>query len=293
MTQILPYKFGGSTTASSEATKGFILPKIQKNEDAEKSLYIFSAFGKTTNQLEEIYYYWRRGDSVADALIDKLHTWFVDYSHDLSVYSVDKQIEDHFKEFRKLGDMLPHMKENQAKDCILAYGERISLDIMHAFLQARSIPHTKLNALDVVVTNDAFGSAEINLDETKNRLVSAIKQSPYKVFIMEGFIGKTLEGVVATLGREGSDITATVSAALLGSPGVTLFKNTKGVLDENGETIPYLSYDQALEIVEKASHVFIHPKCIQYARLYDMRILVKPYNSNHAGTVIDKNQNSE
>lgn len=293
MIQILPYKFGGSTTASSEANKGFILPKIEKQEDTEKSLYIFSAFGKTTNQLEEIYDYWR-SDSVADALIDKLHTWFVDYSHDLSVYSADEQIKDHFKEFRKLGSMLPHMNEAQAKDSILAYGEIISLDIMHAFLQARSIPHTKLSACDVIVTNDGFGNAEINLEETKNRLASAIKQSQHKVFIIEGFIGKTLEGTITTLGREGSDITATVSAALLGSPSVTLFKNTKGVLDENQETIPYLSYDQALEIVGKASHVFVHPKCIQYARLYDMRILIKPYNSsNHAGTIIYKNQNSE
>lgn len=291
---ILSCKFGGGTTASPEANKSFILPRIEEElKKGSKVLYTFSAFGKYTNDFVAVYDYFERKDPIVDALIDKLQRSFLDYAEQLFGFDAHARIMLRFKEFYKMIERARHMDCVKAKDRILAYGEILSLDIMHVFLRNRNVPHIKLNAFDLIVTNDDFGNAEIDLEKTRERLMAAIKQSKRKVLLISGFIGKTINGDATVLGREGSDITATACAGMLGASSVTLFKNTKGVLDNNEETIPYLSFDQCEEMLRTANHAFIHPKCIQYARFYDMKIFIKPYNSDHLGTIIYKNPSNE
>eukprot|EP00883_Tetradesmus_obliquus_P009035 jgi/Sobl393_1/19801/SZX59844.1 len=108
----------------------------------------------------------------------------------------------------------------RAKDSLVSFGERMSTRIFASFLRVNGVPARQHDAAEIgVVTSDDFGNADILYDQTLSKLRSSLTQEPEgprEVQVVTGFLGKGVQtGAITTLGRGGSDLTATVLGAAM------------------------------------------------------------------------------
>jgi aspartate kinase len=179
-------------------------------------------------------------------------------------------------------------------DLVASYGERISVRGVAATLTAKGIPATHHDAFDVgMITDESFGGAE-PLPESEALLrdrVGALARSG-RVPVITGFVGKTLDGRVTTLGRGGSDYSAAVVGAAVGADEIEIWTDVPGVMSSDprvvaeAHTIPVLSFDEAAELAYFGAKV-LHPKTIHPAVRRGIPVRVKnTFEPAHPGTVI-------
>lgn len=179
-------------------------------------------------------------------------------------------------------------------DLVASYGERISVRGIAATLTAKGIPATHHDAFDVgMITDDQFGGAEplASSDGLLREQVSALARSG-RVPVITGFVGRTLDGRVTTLGRGGSDYSAAVVGAAVGADEIEIWTDVPGVMSSDprvvpeAHTIPVLSFDEAAELAYFGAKV-LHPKTIHPAVRKGIPVRVKnTFEPAHPGTVI-------
>ncbi len=158
------------------------------------------------------------------------------------------------------------------QDSVLAVGEQLSSALLAATLRSFGIAAVNVDARRCIITNDDFGSAAPLVNETAKRtqaeLLPALTAS--QVPVLGGFIGATAGGVTTTLGRGGSDYTASIVGAVISAREIQIWTDVTGVLTAdpqvvpNAFTIPRLSYAEAAELAYFGARV-LHPKTIQPA----------------------------
>jgi aspartate kinase len=159
------------------------------------------------------------------------------------------------------------------QDAVLAAGEQLSSALLAATLRSLGVAAVNVDARRCIITNDDFGSAAPLLNETAKRtraeLLPALAASS-QVPVLGGFIGATAAGVTTTIGRGGSDYTASIVGAALSAREIQIWTDVPGVLTAdprvvpNAVTIPRLSYAEAAELAYFGARV-LHPKTIQPA----------------------------
>src|SRR5690606_8006931 len=103
----------------------------------------------------------------------------------------------------------------RTKDRVASYGEWLSSRIISAAMESQQISNTWKDSRELIITNAAFTHAEPDFEQTNNRVISYFSSQPAGLFILPGFIAATPDGITTTLGRGGSDYTASVLAAAL------------------------------------------------------------------------------
>jgi aspartokinase/homoserine dehydrogenase 1 len=164
-----------------------------------------------------------------------------------------------------LGELTP-----RSRDAISALGERLSAPLVAAALADRGVPSEALEATELVVTDSSHGGAEPNMDSTRERCEARLRPllEQEVIPVVTGFIGATPEGVLTTLGRGGSDYSATILAAALQADEVTIWTDVDGLhtadprLVSEGCTIPEISYREASELAYFGAKV-LHPKTLR------------------------------
>jgi aspartokinase/homoserine dehydrogenase 1 len=191
--------------------------------------------------------------------------------------------------------MLVQELSNRTLDLILSYGERLS-----AYIIAQSakpyIPSTYyLDARNLIVTDKNYGSAKVNYEETNSRISKHFKENP-GVPIITGFISSTLEGDTTTLGRGGSDFTASILGAALNAECIEIWTDVDGVLTADPRkvarafSIPQMTYKEALEMSHFGAKV-IHPPTISPALKKNIPLFIKnTFNPHFPGTLISNKQ---
>lgn len=179
-------------------------------------------------------------------------------------------------------------------DLVASFGERISVRAIAATLAQQRVNAKAFDAFDVgMVTDDHFGAAEPlpHHPELLRRAIGA-QVAAGVVPVVTGFIGKTLDGRVTTLGRGGSDYSAAVLGSALGCDEIEIWTDVPGVMSSDprvvGEahTIPSLSFDEAAELAYFGAKV-LHPKTIHPAVKEGIPVRVKnTFEPQHPGTVI-------
>jgi aspartate kinase len=145
------------------------------------------------------------------------------------------------------------------RDYIVSFGERISKMLLIEALESLGIEAVGVDATELIVTSSVFGNADIDYSLTAKRLEKLLDllTMTRAIPVIEGFIGATIDGEVTTLGRGGSDYTATAIAALLRIDEVYLVTDTNGIMScdphitPNAKVVSVLSY---LEANEAALH---------------------------------------
>jgi len=159
----------------------------------------------------------------------------------------------------------------RVKDYILSFGERYSAILMRTALEAVGIDAVNLTGLEAgIITNDRFGDAVplMEIVEGQMRKVVGRYISERIVPVITGFIGATLDGRVTTLGRGGSDYTATLVGRVMGADYVVLYTDVPGVMTgdpryvDNVRVVPRLSYAEAMELAQLGGKKF-HPRTFE------------------------------
>jgi aspartokinase/homoserine dehydrogenase 1 len=185
------------------------------------------------------------------------------------------------------------------RDEVLAVGEPMAALLVSIALREQKVPAEAVDARDFITTDNAFGSAAIEWAPTAERF-NAIKDGWRDVIpIITGFIGRTREALTTTLGRNGSDYTATVVAALLQAGLVTVWTDVPGVMTADPAIVPEaapvdrLSYDEALELAYFGSRMF-HPRTVIPLRDYGAEIVIRStMHPDEPGTRIDGRGNPD
>jgi bifunctional aspartokinase / homoserine dehydrogenase 1 len=158
----------------------------------------------------------------------------------------------------------------RARDEMASLGERLSVFLVAAALAERGITSEVIEATELIVTNSNHGAADPRMHLTRQlcdtRLGPLVRQGI--VPVVTGFIGATPEGVLTTLGRGGSDYSATILAAAVDADEVAIWKDVDGLLTADPHlvpeagTIPEISYEEAGDLAEFGAKV-LHRKTLR------------------------------
>ncbi|XP_054804194.1 aspartokinase 2, chloroplastic-like [Prosopis cineraria] len=292
-------KFGGSSVATAERMRE--VSSLILSFPEERPIIVLSAMGKTTNKLllagEKAVSCGVTNASSIDELnfIKDLHIRTADE------LGVDKSvIAKHLEELEQLLKGISMMKEltPRTQDYLVSFGECMSTRIFAAYLNKIGVKARQYDAFEVgFITTDDFTNADI-LEATYPAVAKRLHGdwvSDPAIPIITGFLGKARKScAVTTLGRGGSDLTATTIGKALGLPEIQVWKDVDGVLtcDPNicpqAEPVPFLTFDEAAELAYFGAQV-LHPQSMRPARESDIPVRVKnSYNPKAPGTLIAK-----
>jgi aspartate kinase len=293
-------KFGGSSVANADRIDHVTaLIKDQIAAGYRPRAVVCSAMGKTTNALLSAGDYALEGRVNIDA-IRTLHNAAFDQfgiSDNVREEVMDllKECEDMLNGVRLIQELSP-----KSLDQLVSYGERCSVRIVAARLNQIGVPAQAFDAWDAgILTDSNFGDAKLlSTSEDAIRNTFQNRLDPDVVAVVTGFIGHDPDGRITTLGRGGSDLTATAIGAACGLDEIQVWKDVDGILSADPRLVPNavpvddVSYDEASELAYFGAQV-LHPIAMQPAMKYDVPVRVKnSYNPEAAGTVIQKRQGS-
>ncbi|MBN1685818.1 MAG: lysine-sensitive aspartokinase 3 [Spirochaetales bacterium] len=187
-----------------------------------------------------------------------------------------------FDELRGLLSGLSLLKECSPRtyDAVLAFGEILSTTVLHARAVASGLDALLLDSRDFMITDSGFTAAIPDFDKTNKAVRDAIRPSKGRLYITQGFIGRAPNGATTTLGRGGSDYTATILGAALGASEVQIWTDVNGIMTSDprvvagARTVDTLSYEEAAELAYFGAKV-VHPSTIQPAIELGIPVLVK------------------
>jgi len=181
----------------------------------------------------------------------------------------------------------------QMLDSVLSFGERLSAPVLAELLIARGLPALFVDSREWTRTDDRFGDALVDWDATRGRIAALQSGWRDRIVVTTGFLGQTGDGRTTTLGRNGSDYTATLLARGLGANEVNFWTDVPGVMTADPELVEdaypltRLSYMEALELANFGARMF-HPRTM--IPLIESGIPLRILNTMHpdgAGTLID------
>ncbi|KAL4378796.1 hypothetical protein GQ457_02G012860 [Hibiscus cannabinus] len=294
-------KFGGSSVASAERMRE--VADLILSFPNERPVIVLSAMGKTTNKLL------LAGEKAVSCGVTNVEAleelFFIKDLHyrTANELGVDRSIVDgHLEVLEQLLKGISMMKELtlRTKDYLVSFGECMSTRIFAAYLNKIGVKARQYDAFEIgFITTDDFTNADI-LEATFPAVAKRLNDDWFSdpaIPIVTGFLGKGWRsGAITTLGRGGSDLTATTIGKALGLREIQVWKDVDGVLtcDPNiypqAEPVPYLTFDEAAELAYFGAQV-LHPQSMRPAREGDIPVRVKnSYNPNAPGTLITRNR---
>lgn len=180
-------------------------------------------------------------------------------------------------------------------DRIVCHGELLSTQLLAAALRARGLPAAARDARPLVRTDRSFQAALVALEPTMKAIAGHFaglgEDGPLQV--VTGFLGSTPEGETTTLGRSGSDLTASLVGAALDAERIEIWTDVPGVMTadprrvEDALPIPRLSYEEMLELSHFGAKV-VYPPTVTPARRKAIPLLVRStLDPEHPGTLVD------
>jgi len=268
-------KFGGSSVESGDAISR--LAGTVSSHLAQQPVVVVSAMGKTTDRLLELAEHARRGDRyLGSKCLDEMRDYHFEVAdqvaHGAPLHRIETSLQRSFRDLRViLFEVADEGREVTPAlvDEIASFGERMSSEIVAAALESRGIPSVHLDAREVILTDNRHTEAKPLYWESYARLRRVI---PYltddgRVVVLGGFIGATEEGVTTTLGRGGSDLTASIVGAGISADEIQIWTDVDGMLTCDPRVIRgthrlrALSYQEAAALAESGAKV-LHPDTV-------------------------------
>jgi aspartate kinase len=179
-------------------------------------------------------------------------------------------------------------------DSISGVGERLSVRLMSATLESLGVPSEPVEATEVIVTDDTHGGALPLTAETRGRAQSALvpRLRAGLVPVVTGFIAASKDGTPTTLGRGGSDLSATILGAALDAADVIIWTDVDGVLTADPRLVPDatllldISYNEAAELAFFGAKV-LHPSTLHPVRRRGIPVWIRnSFSPEIRGTMI-------
>ena len=287
------FKFGGASVKDADGVRNLL--KVLKTVDYNNTVIVVSAMGKTTNSLEKVVdSYLKKNKYLGEYLfeIENFHQIIATSLFDSELSRISSLIKNIFKDLKIFLSTNKSQEYSFIYDQIVCYGEILSTTIIHNFLVSNQINSIWLDAREYIKTDSYYRDSNLDWDITIQKIKSKIKNN--NTYITQGFIASDSNNFTTTLGREGSDYSASIFAYALNATEVTIWKDVAGVLNADpryfSETtlLDYISYREAIELAFYGASV-IHPKTLQPLQRKEIPLYVKSFlNPKAKGTTIKK-----
>ncbi len=295
-------KFGGSSLGNPAALARALDLVAQELEEGSVALVV-SAMGDTTDELLEAVDAAAQGrladaESLVDRIADRAMTGATFALQDVPMAArppIAHTVREVLSPLRDLlkGVSLLRERTAQTVDLILSFGERLSVAVVTPLLVSRGVPAVPVDARDWMRTDDRFGQALVDWPVTRDQLQALAAVWAGSVPVNTGFIGRTADGRTTTLGRNGSDYTASLLARGLGAVEVQGWTDVPGVMSadpnivRDAQPLPRLTYMEALELANFGASLF-HPRTMIPLIEGGIRLRIRrTLDPDAPGTIID------
>ena len=268
-------KFGGTSVESAEAIERVF--GIVKSRLDRRPVVVVSAMGKTTNRLLKI-----ANLAVSGKRDEALRDLVALRDFHLRESGMERTVDEHFQELAELVRGLAVLGELTPRsiDAISSFGERLASLIVTNFFQHRGLNTVHVDSRKVIVTDRRHTQAAPLFEETYARLATAIPPlGKQHIVVMGGFIGSTQDGVTTTLGRGGSDFTASIVGAGIGAEEIQIWTDVDGMLTADPNIVPnarrvkIISFTEAAEMAYFGAKV-LHPATVMPAIDRNIPVLI-------------------
>ncbi|MBI2930006.1 MAG: aspartate kinase [Planctomycetes bacterium] len=279
-------KFGGSSVSDAERIRD-VLEIVRARLD-RAPIVVISAFRGVTDDLFALAEEALRSD------FSRLEKVRARHHEAADALGVDRDLlRENLEELSVLLKGISLVKELTPRtlDYVVSFGERLSTRLIAAAFTRVGVPAEQHDAFDIgLLTDDHFGGAQ-PLPEAEPEIKRHVGRMA-KLPVITGYIGKTRDGDITTLGRNGSDFTATIIGAAVGAEEVQIWSDTDGIMTADPRLVPearpieQLTFEEASELAYYGGKV-LHPATIVPAIL--KRIPVRALNTfkpDHKGTTI-------
>ncbi len=295
------HKFGGSSLATPEALRGVADILLARGEP--RQLIVVSAMHGVTDALIAICAQADARDAGWPDAWNALRQRHLDAAHTLLGARRDAAcgwLEVQFEELRALlATLLPEGTPTEARTLLVqGLGEVLSARLLTECLLERRTDAAMLDAREVlVVTRDEMG-VTVDWPASRERYAGWLAAHSAPCAVATGFIARDEQGRATTLGRNGSDYSAAIFAALAGSPELHIWTDVDGVLSADprlvpeAEVLPALSYFEACELAYFGARV-LHPQTMSPAITHGIPIRIRnTFRPEHPGTLVSDASNT-
>jgi aspartokinase/homoserine dehydrogenase 1 len=296
------HKFGGASLADSAAVRHAV--DIIRRHRPEPTVVVVSAMAGTTDALLGVAQQAGTGEArTVASLIARLRSRHAEVARALLPAGRERAdvlayISDVFEELEALAQGLRLLREltSRTTDYLISRGERLSARLVEAALEADGAKAKYVDAIELIHTDAAFGQAAPDFPRTDRSVqrVLAPLLARGVIPVVPGFIGATPDGEVATLGRGGSDLTATLLARGLGAARVSLWKDVPGLLTADprvvpdARVVPQLHAREAAELAYYGAKV-LHPRALIPVTGRRIPVFVRPFaDAGSPGTEVSE-----
>jgi aspartokinase/homoserine dehydrogenase 1 len=284
------FKFGGASLADAAAVRHAI--DLILTPRPSPVVTVVSALAGVTDALLAMAESARTGDfRAADAAVDRLEARHVAVAEGIiptrrARAALVKELEEAFAELRTLAHGVASLREltPRTRDFLVARGEQLSARLVVAGMQARRAKAQYVEAAELIVTDGVFGNAFPDLAATdrrvRDRLAPLLRRRVMPV--VPGFVGASPDGALVTLGRGGSDLTATVLGRALKAQRITLWKDVPGLMTTDprlvpsARIVPQLNVREAAELAYYGAKV-LHPRALIPLARIQVPVFVRPF----------------
>lgn len=297
---VFVYKFGGTSVQTADRIRR-VVELVTREEVEGLRVVVISALGGVTDKLVEAIEEALARSGTHSEILEDMKARHLGALEELAdaeeVDALREEMEAHFTELSELLDGVYLLRECtlRTRDAILGMGELLSAPLGAAAFRSAGHKAVAMDARSFIRTDASFGEANVLFDST-NKLVSAAFQEvdPDTIAVVTGFIAATDRGVSTTLGRSGSDYTATVLGGALKAQRVVIWTDVDGVLSADPRLVPdtfalpQLSYREAAELAYFGAKV-LHPRTMRPLQRQQIPLRIRnTLNPDAPGTLISE-----
>lgn len=301
-------KFGGTSVESAEMMKRVAEIIQGYHEDGKRIIVVTSAMKGVTDQLSTICdHIERKNYAERNNILNKVINIHIQAMKNLSLKDEERRVleEDLYEvlygeydgkfEDSLLADVVNEFwMTPELSDRILSYGERLSARLLVASLHARRINTLLIDSTNVIKTTSDFGQGNVLFNDTEKNaqhILNPLLKADI-IPVVTGFIGSTSDGKITTLGRGGSDYTASIIGRVIKAGEVWIWTDVDGVyttdpkVDKDAKVIPEMTYELA-DVMAKDGHKVLCSRTIE--PLFGTKIVLRvknTFNPSAPGTKI-------
>ncbi len=296
-------KFGGTSVADAQCIRRVVDILEQHHKAGDEVAVVVSAQRGVTDQLIEIAgkLPTAKDDSAIAPLIQALskrHMLTLEGAAPDQVAVVGAELEERLISLQSILFAIYNLREltPRSRDHIISFGERLLAPIVSAAIRERGIASTVLDGCEAGILTTAQHGESTSLPESDERIQRRVGPLLKKeIPVIMGFMGCTREGILTTLGRSGSDYSASIIGAGIDADEIWIWTDVDGIMTcdprviNDARVMPSLSYLEVMELSYFGAKV-MHPRSIEPAMRKNILVRVKnTFNPTHPGTVIVRN----
>jgi len=295
-------KFGGSSVANASQIRQVL--SILAAQDKPMAVVV-SALGGVTDDLHALGKLAAKGDIAYTDRLKEVESRHINLVQELipvakqsAVLSATKQMLNQLETILEGVHMIRELSP-KTQDTLLSFGELLSHKIIAHAAQAKGLDAVAKNAQELVVTKQSLGRTLVDYPSTNANITRFFDNNRNKIVVLPGFVAKDVNGVVTTLGRGGSDLTASIIACAVQAEYLEIWTDVSGMytahpaIVKQAKAIPEISYQEAMELSHFGAKV-IYPPTLQPITEKKIPVYIKnTFKPEDSGTLITHTTEAE